>query len=226
MRDNYTAMMDAVFEKKDQNQAKSILLNVINDIVNDKVPLEKYVISKSLKLSYSYEQGPDPETGKVPPPPHQAAVRDKMRERAPGKEPKSGDRVPFVMTWTGKEDDKKWKMAEDPNYVRDSNGKIKINRLYYLEFVKPIFSEFMEPMFEGVDKVFDNAIEMVRSQMKGLVSLANFFGPQSVLGKKRTREDDKQRIDTLAMDESDDNGSASDQPKAKRAALNDETREH
>lgn len=95
----------------------------IRRLVDDKIPLEDYVISKKInKMNYKNPNIP------------QLKVFHKITRRIESGEcvkipPKVGDRITYVITQgKGKVYDK----AEDPDWVR-SHPKIKIDRIYYLE---------------------------------------------------------------------------------------------
>lgn len=66
------------------------------------------------------------------------AVRDKIRERAPGSEPRSGDRVQFVLVDTGDKKAKMYQKAEDPVYVQTHGLPIDYAYYYKHQFLTPV----------------------------------------------------------------------------------------
>jgi len=78
---------------------------------------------------------------------HVQVVR-KMRERKPGSEPQSGDRVPYILTKTDNPKAKAFEKSEDPNYVEEHN--IPVDYLYYFE------NKFLNPVCDLLDPLFDN----------------------------------------------------------------------
>ena len=66
------------------------------------------------------------------------AVRDKIRERAPGSEPRSGDRVQFVLVDTGDKKAKMYQKAEDPVYVQTHGLPIDYGYYYKHQFLTPV----------------------------------------------------------------------------------------
>ena len=101
------------------------------NLIQGKVPMERLILSKRLGSEYKNNNLAH------------VVVRDKIRERRPGSEPMSGDRVQFVITvGTGKE---MYKKAEDPEWVREHG--IALDYQYYLkhQFESPI-QDLMEPI--------------------------------------------------------------------------------
>ena len=101
------------------------------DLVSGRVPMERLIMSKRLGSEYKNNNLAH------------VVVRDKIKERMPGSEPMSGDRVQFVITkGTGKE---MYKKAEDPAWVREHG--IALDYAYYAkhQFDGPI-SDLTEPL--------------------------------------------------------------------------------
>ena len=73
----------------------------------------------------------------------------KMRERKPGSEPQSGDRVPYLLTCTGDHRAKAFEKSEDPKYVEEH--KIPVDYHYYFvnKFLRPV-CDLLDPLFENV----------------------------------------------------------------------------
>ena len=100
------------------------------NLLNGNVPMERLVLSKRLGSEYKNENLAH------------VVVRNKIRERMPGSEPLSGDRVQFVLVQGGK---KMYEKAEDPEWVREHS--LKLDYVYYLkhQFETPV-SDLMEPV--------------------------------------------------------------------------------
>jgi hypothetical protein len=108
-----------------------------DDLVNGRVPMERLIMSKRLGSEYKNNNLAH------------VVVRDKIKERRPGSEPMSGDRVQFVITLgtgpNGKPAKEMYKKAEDPEWVREHG--IALDYQYYLkhQFESPI-EDLMEPI--------------------------------------------------------------------------------
>lgn len=96
-----------------------------NDLINGDVEMEKLILSKRLGDSYKNNNLAH------------VAVRDKIRQRTPGMEPMSGDRVQFVII-KGPKKAKMYEKAEDPKWVTEN--KLDLDYDYYLkhQFETPV----------------------------------------------------------------------------------------
>jgi len=97
------------------------LREVVWRVVDDDIPIEDYVISKSLRSTYKA-------------PLAHSRLADKIRDRIARGEmvrapPKAGDRIPFVVV-KGREE-KILDRAEDPEFAAEH--AVPLDRLYYLE---------------------------------------------------------------------------------------------
>jgi DNA polymerase delta subunit 1 len=101
------------------------------DLARGRVPMERLILSKRLGAEYK-----NPNLAHV-------VVRDKIRERTPGSEPMSGDRVQFVLV--ANKSKKMYEKAEDPEWVREHS--LALDYQYYLkhQFETPV-SDLMEPL--------------------------------------------------------------------------------
>lgn len=113
------AVLDALMYDIDPEKAVCFLQENLQKIVDEKVPFEDYIMSKSLKKTYKNEQLV-----------HLKVVK-KIAKRTPGREPQPGDRVPFVLIQTKDPKAKAADKGEDPTFALANN--LKVDRLYYLE---------------------------------------------------------------------------------------------
>ena len=137
LKDMYNAALDALLKVGDVKAAYESIARPLQQLVDDAVPFDKLVMSKSLSASYANEDAIV-----------QARVNNKRREREAGSEESVGGRVHYVIV-NGHKKDKTTDLAEDAEYAR-AHG-IKLNRLWYLEHMieKPIKSLFA--IVPGVD---------------------------------------------------------------------------
>lgn len=109
-----------VFEN-DIKGAIEFMNNGLDDLLKGKIHINKLIISKQLKSQYK-----DPERV------GHKVLADRMGERDTGNKPKAGDRIKFVHIINQRaklQGDK----IEDPNYILQNSGKIKIDYGYYIE---------------------------------------------------------------------------------------------
>jgi len=82
-----------------------------------------------------------------------AWVRDKMWNRGPGSEPKSGERVPFVWIKEWVSDGKNYKRAEDVTHVKE-NGIALDYRFYLVNRMKNPVQDLLRILVEDKDSIF------------------------------------------------------------------------
>jgi DNA polymerase delta subunit 1 len=84
---------------------------------------------------------------------HVQVVR-KMRERQPGSEPQSGDRVPYILVKTDDPKARAFEKSEDPVYAKEHNLPIDYPYYFLNKFLNPV-CDLLEPLFENVkDDIF------------------------------------------------------------------------
>ena len=79
-----------------------------------------------------------------------------MREREPGSEPQSGDRVPFVLVKTGIKNARQFEIAEDPKWAKDHNVPLDYEYYFTNKFMNPV-CDLLEPIVEK-DLIFGDLI--------------------------------------------------------------------
>jgi DNA polymerase delta subunit 1 len=107
-------------------------------------------------------------------------VVKKIRERSPGSEPQSGDRVPYVLVDTGDPKARMFEKSEDPKWVRENN--IPLDYMYYFtnKFVQPV-CDVLEPLVENPkEEIFGGLLPKKKrrapAKSKLQPAITNFFG--------------------------------------------------
>ena len=85
VKDVYGGIIDILMKEKDIQKSIAFLKSCLRDIVEEKYPIEKLIITKSLRSGY---KNPQQIAHKV--------LADRIMERDPGNKISSGDRIPFV----------------------------------------------------------------------------------------------------------------------------------
>ena len=135
-------LLNIVLESNDPRCAIDYARQSARDLLAGRVDLTELVMSKQLGNDYKTRQ------------PH-VEVRNKIRSRAPGSEPRNGDRVQFLITkGAGLLCDK----AEDPVFVTEK--KVPIDYYYYFDhqLQKPV-CDLLEPLVGT--KAFDTIFKSV-----------------------------------------------------------------
>lgn len=131
VRDVMTNVLDAIMYRRSFEEALDIARTYILDVLEDRVPFDKFVVSKSLRSGYK-----NPESL-----PHvQVAKKRRQRNVDP---PGEGERVPYVIIKSLEHaNDLIASRAEDPTYVIE-NG-LHLDKLFYIRncLLKPLETIF------------------------------------------------------------------------------------
>ena len=107
VKDVYGGALDVLMQEKDVKKAQAFVTQKLVDVLEQRVPLEKFIVSKSLRDDYKN--------------PGQIAHRvlaDRMESRDPGTAPKVGDRLQFVFVAENKDKGKQGERIEEVGYVK------------------------------------------------------------------------------------------------------------
>ena len=131
VKDIYGGIIDILMNDKSIEKAVSFTKNFLKDIVNEKFPLEKLIISKSLREFY---KNPDSIAHKV--------LADRIGKRDPGNKPSTGSRVPYVYIQTKGKVTLQGDKIESPNYIK--KNKLKPDYTFYItnQIMKPVQQVF------------------------------------------------------------------------------------
>jgi DNA polymerase elongation subunit (family B) len=137
LKDIYYDVRDALILKIDPQLALARLDAHLQTLVDDKVPIERMTMSKSLSATYQKEELVV-----------QACVNRRRLEREPGSEMAPGERVEYVIL-EGHPKAKACELAECAHHAKAH--RLPLNRMYYLEHMihKPMKSLF--EIVEGAD---------------------------------------------------------------------------
>ena len=145
MREVCKELLDVILESNDTAAPKALALQRAVELLGGSVPNEKLILSQQLGDSYKSDNLPH------------VQVRNKMRDRQPGSEPQSGDRVPYILCKTWDPRAKAYEKAEDPKYALDNN--MSIDYPYYF------LNKFINPVCDLIDPLFDDPKEEIFGQL-------------------------------------------------------------
>jgi len=135
VKDIYGGVIDILMKEKNIQKAIDYVTTCLQDLVDGKVPIEKLIITKSLRSFYKNPQGV---AHKV--------LADRIGQRDPGNKPTSGDRIAFVYVVT-KTTEKGKKVLqgdkiETPTFIKE-NG-LQIDYSFYItnQIMKPLLQLF------------------------------------------------------------------------------------
>jgi DNA polymerase elongation subunit (family B) len=172
VKDIYGGIIDILMKEQNINLAIDFLRNSLQNIVDEKYPIDKLIISKSLRSGY---KNPQTIAHKV--------LADRITARDPGNKPSSGDRIPFVYINTNNKKALQCDKIETPNFVKEN--KLKIDYSFY------ITNQIMKP----VQQVFALVLEKIwEIQGKKLTKLSKYKKEVETLKKKYNNPEDYEKL--------------------------------
>jgi DNA polymerase delta subunit 1 len=168
MREVCKELLDVVLTSGDPGPPKELARQRANELLSGEIPHDKLILSQS--LSDSYKVGgksvsiSGPESRHI----NQAHVQvvNKMRERKPGSEPQSGDRVPYLLTKTDNPKAKAFEKSEDPKYVEEHNIPVDYHYYFVNKFLNPV-CDLLDPLYDNTkQEIFGEIIEQYKPPKK------------------------------------------------------------
>jgi DNA polymerase elongation subunit (family B) len=131
VKDIYGGVIDILMKEQNVETAITFLKSSLQNLVDEKVPMDKLIITKSLRSGY---KNPAQIAHKV--------LADRMGKRDPGNKPSIGDRIPFVYIQNPDKKALQGERIEHPDYILAN--KIKPNYAFYItnQIMKPIQQVF------------------------------------------------------------------------------------
>ena len=148
VKDIYGGVIDILMKEQNVETAIKFLKASLQNLVDEKVPMDKLIISKSLRSGY---KNPAQIAHKV--------LADRMGKRDPGNKPSIGDRIPFVYIQNPDKKALQGERIEHPDYIQAN--KIKPNYAFY------ITNQIMKPIQQVFALVLEN-IPSYKRQIPGL----------------------------------------------------------
>jgi DNA polymerase delta subunit 1 len=168
MREVCKELLDVVLTSGDPGPPKELARERANELLSGEIPHDKLILSQS--LSDSYKVGGKSVSINSPESIHinQAHVQvvNKMRQRKPGSEPQSGERVPYLLTKTDNSKAKAFEKSEDPKYVEEHNIPVDYHYYFVNKFLNPV-CDLLDPLFENTkQEIFGDIIEQYKPPKK------------------------------------------------------------
>jgi len=129
VKEVFGGALDILMEQRDIKKAQTFVMDTLKKVLEHKVPIEKYVVSKSLRDDY---KNPDQIAHRV--------LADRMAARDPGNKPQVGDRIPYVYVdgREGKQGDR----IEHVDFVRANKMKPDVNFYITNQIQNPVAQLF------------------------------------------------------------------------------------
>jgi DNA polymerase elongation subunit (family B) len=135
VKDIYGGVIEILMKNKNIQKAIDYVHKCLQDLVDGNIPIDKLIITKSLRSFYKNPQGV---AHKV--------LADRIAQREPGNKPTSGDRIPFVYIVT-KAPAKGKKVLqgnriETPTFIKENNLQIDYSFYITNQIMKPLLQLF------------------------------------------------------------------------------------
>jgi len=140
-------IVDQLLNKLDAMGAIKKTQELLRQIIMGKMPLDKFIITKTLKSTYKDR------TRMV-----HAVLADRMAKRDPGNKPQSNDRIPYAYVQIDK--DPKFislqgERVEHPDYIIEKSLRLDYNFYITNQIMKPCL-QFLDLIVEDAYKIFED----------------------------------------------------------------------
>ena len=127
VKDIYGGIIDILMKQQSIPESVAFLKNCLQNMVNEKYPIDKLIITKSLRSGY---KNPKSIAHKV--------LADRITARDAGNKPGSGDRIPFAYIVVPGKKVLQGNRIETPTFIAEN--KLKIDYSFYItnQIMKPV----------------------------------------------------------------------------------------
>jgi DNA polymerase elongation subunit (family B) len=157
VKEIYGGIIDILMKEQNVDRAIAFLREKLQYMIDQKCPIEKLIITKSLRSDY---KNPQQIAHKV--------LADRMGVRDPGNKPNTGDRIPYAYIHNDAKGALQGDKIEHPDYIQSK--KLQLNYSFYItnQIMKPVqqlFALVLEqlPAFQKKKGRFLDAVETVAS---------------------------------------------------------------
>ena len=139
VKDVFGGALDVLLLERDIKKAQKFVQEMLTKVLENKVPIEKFIVSKSLRDDYA-AMSKDYE-GRATLPAHRV-LADRMEARDKGTAPKVGDRLQYVYVAEYKDKAKQGDKIEHLDYVRAKKMKPDVNFYITNQIQNPVAQLF------------------------------------------------------------------------------------
>ena len=180
VKDVYGGIIDILMKEKDIEKAIDFIRNCLQNIVDEKISVDKLIITKSLRSGY---KNPNSIAHKV--------LADRITARDPGNKPCSGDRIPYVYIHNKNKKALQGEKIETPTFIKENNLKIDYSFYISNQIMKPVqqlFALVLEKIWEiqGKKKLLSKFKKDVE-KLKSITSVEKFEDKLEQLKNKEVK---------------------------------------
>jgi DNA polymerase elongation subunit (family B) len=131
VKDVFGGALDILMEKRDIKSAQTFVKDMLVQVMQNKIPLDKYIITKQLRDDY---KNPEQIAHRV--------LANRMSERDPGNKPQVGDRIPYIYVAARKDEKKQGDRIEHIDYVKEKGLKPDVEFYITNQIQNPVAQMF------------------------------------------------------------------------------------
>ena len=131
VKDVYGGVIDILMKDCDIQKAINYVYKCLQELVDGSVPIEKLIITKSLR---SFYKNPQQIAHKV--------LADRIAAREPGNKPTSGDRIPFAYIVQPNKKALQGEKIETPAFIKETNLQLDYSFYISNQIMKPLLQLF------------------------------------------------------------------------------------
>jgi DNA polymerase delta subunit 1 len=131
VKDVFGGALDILMEKRDIKSAQKFVQDMLVQVMQNKMPLDKYIITKQLRDDY---KNPDQIAHRV--------LANRMIQRDPGNAPQVGDRLPYIYVANRRDEKKQGDKIEHVDYVKQHNLKPDVEFYITNQIQNPVAQMF------------------------------------------------------------------------------------
>ena len=153
VKDVYGGAIDILMKDKDIDKCIQFIECKLLEIKNKQVPIEKLIVSKSLRSNY---KNPDQIA--------HAKLAKRIGERDPGNKPKSGDRIQYIYIKNMNKKALQGDRIETPEFIKQANLEIDYSHYISHQIMKPV-SQLLALVLEQIPEFNKDRGELTRSKL-------------------------------------------------------------
>jgi DNA polymerase delta subunit 1 len=178
VKDIFGGALDVLLQERDIHKAQGFVQDQLVNLLENKVPLEKFIVSKSLRDDYA-AMSEDYE-GRATLPAHRV-LANRMEARDPGTAPKVGDRLQYIYAAEYKDKTKQGDRIEHIDFVRANKMKPDVNFYITNQIQNPVAQLFAlciekldgykSPTKEPYDQMFARFMEKLKDEEDATIAV-------------------------------------------------------
>jgi DNA polymerase delta subunit 1 len=178
VKDIFGGALDVLLQERDIHKAQGFVQDQLVNLLENKVPLEKFIVSKSLRDDYA-AMAEDYE-GRATLPAHRV-LANRMEARDPGTAPKVGDRLQYIYAAEYKDKTKQGDRIEHIDFVRANKMKPDVNFYITNQIQNPVAQLFAlciekldgykSPTKEPYDQMFARFMEKLKDEEDATIAV-------------------------------------------------------